>query len=95
MEQEKRIAALEEKVQELQREERKQEGRSVLTSISIIILAAAVIFGRWKINQILISIGTQIGSLNTTIDHILNVDLQIIGLLQNFQELLIRIIDLA
>ena len=95
MNQEKRIAALEGNVQELQREHRRLARSSILLSIGLIILGISVIFGRWRIDRILIDIENQISSLSSTMNDIIGIDFQIIGLLQDFQQLLVRIIDLT
>ncbi len=78
---EKRIAALEEKVQELQREAGAQRFRGSLNSISIILLAVAIAIGFWRIygNLIRISetvqeslrlIGEQASDLSTVIQQV-------------------------
>jgi len=53
---EKRIAALEEKVQELQREAGAQRFRGSLNSISIILLAVGTGIGFWRVHGYLIRI---------------------------------------
>lgn len=94
MTQEERIAALEKQVQELRKEDQKQETISILTSIGIIILAGAVILGRFMNNRAFIDIETQISSLSTAVNQIMGIDGQVIRMLQELQELLVRIIDL-
>ena len=94
MTQEERIAALEKQVQELRKEDQKQETISILTSIGIIILAGAVILGRFMNNRAFIDIEIQISSLSTAVNQIMGIDGQVIRMLQELQELLVRIIDL-
>lgn len=97
----KRIAALEEQVQELQKSNRTLQTRSAILSVGVIILSIAVIVGRLRINQYLVATSTCIDDLNNSVGLIIDsisefrgIDGQIIELLKVFQDLLIRVIDL-